>query len=587
MSLASKIQQIYNGCADIRLAIKEEDSTKGRGLIGTLGDQIRALFARKFITLWTKTDITEDDGEGNQVVTGTTYNQGKYYISSNRIPDAAFNGRTDLVSVILPETVLHIGPATTSGYDYEQFKGCTNLEYINLHHVLTITKSAFEGCTSLKHIETKNLSFIGGAAFRGCTSLETIKLGGTLGTLTSLYSNYTFGNCTSLKSVELSPTITTIQRGAFYGCSNLETINTRNIKVFEQDTFYGCYKLGGVDLSEATSFGLHSLASLRGPEYTLGNKVISIGQTAFCHESSTGTARNSLSGVINCPNLNTIGRAAFSRTKITEIQDLGNITSIPDEGGYSTGCFAKCYDLTNVHLPETLTSIGSHAFQSCTALQEVTIDGEQLISVRDYSFSGCTSLVFENFPWDRLGGYLGNYAFQNCTGLVYDGVLDLPNITSVGTHLAFSGCTGLTGELKLDSIVNGPGEMTNGVDFAANSGIRFKSMSFMGAQGNFGPATSNRSTFNSYLQKITIGPGITSVGQRCFQGCSSLNTVVLYSETPPTISTITFSGCHADLKFYVPYSSDHSILEAYKVATNWSSLASKIYELDQDGNIPE
>ena len=36
-----------------------------------------------------------------------------------------------------------------------------------------------------------------------------------------------------------------------------------------------------------------------------------------------------------------------------------------------------------------------------------------------------------------------------------------------------------------------------------------------------------------------------------------------------------------NIKVYVPYSSDHSILEAYKTATNWSTYASLMVEEPQ------
>ena len=97
---------------------------------------------------------------------------------------------------------------------------------------------------------------------------------------------------------------------------------------------------------------------------------------------------------------------------------------------------------------------------------------------------------------------------------------------------------------------------------------------------------------NGNFEKVTIGPGCTGVGGRAFQGCSSLKTVVLYAETPPVITSATFHtggtqvGGPADRKYYVPYSSNHSILSAYQTATNWSSFASQIYELNPDGTIP-
>jgi hypothetical protein len=48
---------------------------------------------------------------------------------------------------------------------------------------------------------------------------------------------------------------------------------------------------------------------------------------------------------------------------------------------------------------------------------------------------------------------------------------------------------------------------------------------------------------------------------------------------PPALAnTNAFANISTDCKIYVPYSADHSILEAYKTETNWSSYASKMQE---------
>ena len=89
------------------------------------------------------------------------------------------------------------------------------------------------------------------------------------------------------------------------------------------------------------------------------------------------------------------------------------------------------------------------------------------------------------------------------------------------------------------------------------------------------------------ITSITLPSSITSIGTGAFYYCSGLTTLVVKATTPPTLSnTNALTGTNANLKIYVPYSADHSILNAYKAATNWSSYASKMYELDEDGNIP-
>jgi len=54
------------------------------------------------------------------------------------------------------------------------------------------------------------------------------------------------------------------------------------------------------------------------------------------------------------------------------------------------------------------------------------------------------------------------------------------------------------------------------------------------------------------------------------------------STTPPTLANSNAIPNNAELKIYVPYSEDHSILNNYKVATNWSAHANKLVEYQEE-----
>lgn len=91
---------------------------------------------------------------------------------------------------------------------------------------------------------------------------------------------------------------------------------------------------------------------------------------------------------------------------------------------------------------------------------------------------------------------------------------------------------------------------------------------------------------NTGLHYLEIPESITSMGNQCCYGMC-LEEVIMRPTVPPSAATINiFDSRNVYLKIYVPYSADHSILNAYKTATNWTTYASKIYELDENGNIP-
>lgn len=84
------------------------------------------------------------------------------------------------------------------------------------------------------------------------------------------------------------------------------------------------------------------------------------------------------------------------------------------------------------------------------------------------------------------------------------------------------------------------------------------------------------------LKKIIIPSWITIVGTLAFSQMTGCLEYHFQPTVPPTLSgTNAFSGIQTNAVIYVPYSADHSILEAYKTATNWSTYADKIQEEPQ------
>lgn len=93
----------------------------------------------------------------------------------------------------------------------------------------------------------------------------------------------------------------------------------------------------------------------------------------------------------------------------------------------------------------------------------------------------------------------------------------------------------------------------------------------------FTSVTSLSSGFSgcSALVSIAIPKSITKMEDFSFNECRKLKTVFLLSQIPPTIYSNTFYGTNCT--FIVPKGS----LEAYRTATNWSSLASRIKESEE------
>ena len=186
--------------------------------------------------------------------------------SVSHIGDYAFSGCTGLQAITLPGSVSHIGfaafsdcknlrtitlPEKITAIEKYVFRNCTELQTIAIPKRVTgIGESSFSGCVKLKDITIpESVTQIGSEAFRNCSSLSEIVIPDGVTQIEYL----TFGGCTGLRKVHIPASVASIKsdynyyeedcpwRGAFYNCSNLDSITfPHSIATIGKNAFEGC-----------------------------------------------------------------------------------------------------------------------------------------------------------------------------------------------------------------------------------------------------------------------------------------------------------------------------------------------------------
>lgn len=224
--------------------------------------------------------------------------------------------------------------------------------------VTSIGDSAFAGCHNLVSLTINDAATsIGRRAFAECPLTTTLELGENITTI----GNSAFYDCRGLKNVTIPQSVTSIGDSAFGECSSLETLSfgeniKTNIETIGDDAFYYCIELESV---------------------TIPQSVTSIGNDAFgqCHDLQSLTIKDAATS---------IGHRAFLGCTSLETISLGeNIKTI----GYHAFNSCTSINLTNVTIPENVTTIRPGTFDYCTHLEYIMLPAG-LTSFQD-SLKGC------------------------------------------------------------------------------------------------------------------------------------------------------------------------------------------------------
>ena len=261
-----------------------------------------------------------------------------------------------------------------------------------------IQDKAFFHCRDLKSIhipDTTGLTEIGVGSFMGCTNLVSIELPSSIERI----DDAAFYHCSSLKSVlfhseitesdysipsNAPPQLTRIGQSAFFGCTNLVSINLPpSINDIGEHAFHECTNLVSIKIPSSM------------------NKI-NIGTFSLCQSLTSIILPLSINEIDDCgfDDCSSLRSIIIQKSHDTQNSDLIlneseslpsiELSSLKIIGDFA---FSGCSSIESLHLPSQMEFIGCGAFSDCTSLRSIILPSS--VGFMKHSLT-CSNKVFDN-----------------------------------------------------------------------------------------------------------------------------------------------------------------------------------------------
>jgi hypothetical protein len=376
--------------------------------------------------------------------------------------------------------------------------------------------------------------------------------------LASLPDN-AFQNCDNLTSIVIPDTVTSIGTGVFDGCTNIESV-----------TLPGTLNQTSIQ-NALSSLAANSANSSYDIEIT---NVTTTTQISDIKTAISNSGKYVDLALENCTDLPSIPNSAFQNcNKITNIELPDSITTI------GNNAFYNCSSLESISIPSSVTSIGNSAFYYCTSLESITIPSS-VTSIGSNAFSSCTSLESITIPSSVTS--IGNGAFDSCTSL--ESITIPSSVTSIGIS-AFMDCSNLE-TITIPSSVTSIGlnafayctsletiTIPSSVTSIGNDAFRgCSSLESISIPSSITSIDDSAFYNCSSLESITIPSSVTSIGNNAFYNCSSLESITIPSSVS-SIGTQAFSRCTSLKSITIPSSVTSIGISAFSSCTSLESIS--------------
>ena len=270
------------------------------------------------------------------LILSNTYDNGVGVITFDRpitgVGENAFNGRSSLTSVTIPDSVTEIG--------MRAFAYCYSLTSVTIpDSVTTIGNNAFEDCSSLTSVTIPDsVTTIGNYAFEDCSSLTSVTIPDSV---TSIGS-FTFADCSSLTSVTIPDSVTEIGMRAFAYCYSLTSVTIPDsVTTIGNNAFELCSSLTSVTIPDSvTTIGesaFQNCAILE--QVVIGSGVKKIGSYAFryCYVLNDISIKATTPPSIDASSFSDIGTSPIFYVPTESVEAYKSATNWSEYANYIVG----------------------------------------------------------------------------------------------------------------------------------------------------------------------------------------------------------------------------------------------------------
>lgn len=396
------------------------------------------------------------------------------------------------------------------------FSYAKNLQNVVLtENIHSISDYTFAYCAALKNVVFPSIfSTIGKGAFRGCKELQTLNIEGI-----NVVGDYAFADCVKMQNIVISEDIDRIGMYAFSNCISLTDVTVPgNVRYIGQGAFEGCINLRSLKIEEGVAF-------IEARSFRNANNLISVEMPSSVKEIGAEAFEN-------CKKLQELNFADYSR-----LQSIGK------------EAFASCVNLKKISLPDSLRVIKEYAFANCVGLREVVLsDYNQLGDIGSYAFSSCEKLLEINIS-NRVTT-IGENAFTNCEDLlIYCENTSAPS----GWESTWNGNAPVVWNCK-DNNTASDGtiyfdDMQYGIRYALKDGAATVSKYIMQKTNKVVVRSAviyNGITYSvvgidegafedcDFITSVELPDTVTSIGANAFAGCKNL----LWAEIPDSVASV-------------------------------------------------